>query len=470
MTINTSDIRTPTSELLRSLPQIDTVLRAARDNPALSDYSDERITVVARAVIDDVRKAILEERADTRSVPTVDNVVTEIIRCLAEMSVHSLRPVINGTGIILHTNLGRAPMAESVADHVRAVAMEYSTLEYDLTAGGRGSRHSHVEQLLCDLTGAESCMVVNNNAAAVMLALAALCHGREVIVSRGEQVEVGGSFRIPDVMVQSGAILREVGSTNKTKIRDYKRAISPNAAALLKVHTSNYRVVGFTEEVTLPQLVELGKSHDVPTIYDLGSGAFDSKFSFGEPTILQAVASGADVVCFSGDKLLGGSQAGIILGTTAVIAAMKSHPLARANRIDKLSLAALEATLRLYMDSEKSVGRIPTLSMLAESVDIIKQRAQSLLAMVDGSMKLNFTIVETQVEVGGGSLPGVVLPSIALGITSDVLSSNQIERHMRGWKIPIIGRISQDTYLIDMRCVQERHFDEIVRALGEISL
>jgi L-seryl-tRNA(Ser) seleniumtransferase len=439
-----------------------------------------------------MRKAILNDTpSDTLCVPhpsereafvapTIDSIITEIIRRLAEGSVHSLRPVINGTGIPLHTNLGRAAMPECVAELIKQTAMEYSTLEYDVESGARGSRHSHVEALLCELTGAEAAMVVNNNAAAVMLVLSALCRGREAVVSRGELVEIGGSFRVPEVMEQSGAILCEVGSTNKTHIGDYTNAIGEQTAALLKVHTSNYRIVGFTAEVGIAELCALGRERGVPVIYDVGSGKIrnvDCEMR-NEPTVVDGVSAGADVVLFSGDKLLGGPQAGIAVGKREFIEKMKRHPLARAVRIDKLSLAALEGTLRLYAAGKEK--EIPTVAMLAATQDELRVKAERLAEMIAGCdifSTLSFSVcVESTVgEVGGGSLPGVDLPSWAIVVkkceNQDVKSSIsvvELERYLRCREIPIIGRISRDAYLLDVRCINERHFDEIVRAFGEL--
>ena len=505
---------TPLSPL-RSIPQVDAILRTARETSQLAQYSDSQITTTAREVLDELRKSILGTPLPPLSkggggeaaggfdgrvnpAPTMEYIITEIIRKLAESSVHSLRPVINGTGIVLHTNLGRAVMPECVAELVKQTAMEYSTLEYDVETGSRGSRHSHVEQLMCKLTGAESAMVVNNNAAAVMLALSALCKGREAVVSRGELVEVGGSFRIPEVMEQSGAILREVGSTNKTHMGDYARAINENTAALLKVHTSNYRIVGFTAEVEIAEMVQLGREHSVPVIYDVGSGDLvgagftrppketktadgrvDPAPTIAEPTVRDGVVAGADVICFSGDKLLGGPQAGIIIGRADLIAKLKSHPLARAVRIDKLSLVALEGTLRLYLDPA-TAEKIPTLAMLSASADQLKERATELVAMLPPLSGLEYSVEQTMGEVGGGSLPGQQLPSWAVAVRcvgcddpgtpliSNPLNIVILEQYLRCRNLPIIGRITRDTYLLDIRCIAERHFEEIVEAFGEV--
>jgi L-seryl-tRNA(Ser) seleniumtransferase len=351
------------------------------------------------------------------------------------------------------------------------LAAGYSTLEYDAALGERGSRQSHVASLLKELTGAEDALVVNNNAAAVTLVLRSICEGREVIVSRGELVEVGGAFRIPEVMEQSGCLLREVGATNRTRPSDYRRHISPGrTGALLKAHTSNYRIVGFTGEVSLPELVGLGKETGLPVIYDLGSGSLlrlEPYGILGEPCVSDCVAQGVDILTFSGDKLLGGPQAGIILGKEKLIAEMKRHPLARAVRIDKLTLAALEATLRLYRDPERALGEIPTLRMLTETREALREKALRLILLCK-DLGGQLSAVDTESQVGGGSAPGRTLPSAGVAVSPRALTAGRLEERLRGLDIPIVGRISHDAFIMDLRTAEEKDFPLIAESLREI--
>ena len=372
----------------------------------------------------------------------------------------SIRRVINATGVIIHTNLGRSLLAREAIDAVQEVASSYSNLEFDLETGRRGSRQVHAEGLLRRLTGAEAAIVVNNNAAAVLVSLNTLAKGREVVVSRGELVEIGGSFRMPEVMAQSGAHLREVGTTNKTHIRDYEAAIGPDTGLLLKVHQSNYRIVGFTEEVSLEALVRLGASRGVPVMVDLGSGCLVDLSAWGagrEPTVQEAIGSGADLVTFSGDKLLGGPQAGIVLGKGELVRRIRGNPLHRALRVDKMTLAALEATLRLYWDPSDAVRRVPTLRMLVMSQEEVRRRAELLYRKLRRQVPsaVRVTMRQERSQVGGGSLPLLELPTWAVGVRIEGVPAVRLEEALRRGAPPVIGRIIKEEVILDLRTVQK---------------
>ncbi|NLW17838.1 MAG: L-seryl-tRNA(Sec) selenium transferase, partial [Firmicutes bacterium] len=406
-------------ELLKQLPAVDSVLQAATVQPLLAQYGQVAVTRALRALLDTWRKRILQGQwlaADLeQALANLPSSLRQEVEAAAQPSLH---PVVNATGVIIHTNLGRSLLATAAAEQIEQVASRYSTLEVNVQTGQRGSRYSHVVELLCELTGAEDALVVNNNAAAVLLTLAALTADREVIVSRGQLVEIGGSFRIPEVMAQSGSRLVEVGTTNKTHLFDYERAIGPDTAALLKVHTSNYRLIGFTQEVAGRDLAALAHEHGLLAIEDLGSGVLIDLQRYGlvyEPTVQESVAAGMDVVTFSGDKLLGGPQAGIIVGRKECIAKLRQHPLTRAVRIDKLTLAGLEATLRLYRDEEAAVRAIPTLRMLTTPVEDLEERAHRLVAQVQPvvGQAAQLRVVPCLGQVGGGSLPGYDIYSVA---------------------------------------------------------
>ena len=375
--------------------------------------------------------------------------------------------VINATGVVIHTNLGRSPLHPSALHHMIEIARTYSNLEYDLNLGERGSRYTHVEEILCRLSGAESAMVVNNNAGAVLLSLNAIAEGREVIVSRGELVEIGGAFRIPDVMRRSGALLREVGTTNRTYLSDYQKAICPQTALLLKVHTSNFRVTGFTSDVPLQELVELGSQHHLPVMNDLGSGCFVDLTQLGlekEPTVQEAIQTGVDVITFSGDKLLGGPQGGIILGKKSILDLIKTNPLTRALRIDKLTLAALESTLLLYLDEKRAMQEVPTLQILGLDKNRLNRRGRRLLKRLSGmAMKgVQLSLREDVSQVGGGALPLQELPTMVLAIKPLNFSVNDLEEKLRKGEPPIISRISKNELILDMRTI----FDEEISSLA----
>ncbi len=418
---------------LRDLPSVDELARGLDDPLAVE---------AARSLL---------ERARERIHAGVDpgDLEAGLREELAAARAPRLRRVINATGVIIHTNLGRAPLPEKALERVREVARGYSNLEYDVSAGARGSRQDHVAESLRRLTGAEGALVVNNNAAAVMLALAALAEGREVLVSRGELIEIGDGFRIPDVLARSGARLREVGTTNRTRAADYAEAIGPETAVLLRVHQSNFRVVGFTEQPRLEDLAELARGHGLPLIDDLGSGAL---VEIGdEPTPRASLAAGADLVCFSGDKLLGGPQAGIVVGRTDLVERLRRHPLQRALRADKLTLAALEATLRLALESP---DEIPVLRMLREPAETVRTRAERLARLVGGEVE------ETVARAGGGSLPLAELPSFACAIEEELAAS------LRLADPPVIGIVRDGRLLLDCRTLTDSEVEETVAAVA----
>ena len=449
-------------QLLRKIPKIDELLR----NPVLEEmrqeYPEQTVTDAARQVIACLRADILEGKLET--LPEESAVLADICRQVRAAVRPSMRTVINGTGIVLHTNLGRACMSEQAARAAYAAAGRYSTLEYDVATGSRGLRYSHVEQLLCRLTGAESALVVNNNAAAVLLVLSAMTAGGQVPVSRGELVEIGGSFRVPEIMEACGAQLKEVGTTNKTHLSDYERAINEQTKALMKVHTSNYRIVGFTEKPSLAEMVELGHRYGLPVIEDLGSGCLVNLEQFGlhdEPTVQESIRAGVDVVSFSGDKLLGGPQAGIIIGKKEYVDKMKKHPLTRAMRVDKMTLAALEATLRSY---ENGVWKqIPTLGMLAATSEELKEKA-GVLAHQLHQAGVQSQVVAVEGQVGGGSVPTQTVASWAVALEGGV---EQIERALRLGEHTIVGRIHEGRYLLDVRTLWQEDFPVIVEAIRE---
>lgn len=385
----------------------------------------------------------------------------------------SLKRVINATGIVIHTNLGRAPLSERVIREICKIAKYYSNLEFDLEKGQRGSRYGHVEEILRELTGAEGVLVVNNNAAAVLIALNTLAYGKEVIVSRGELVEIGGSFRIPDVMKWAGCILKEVGTTNKTHLHDYENAINENTALLLKVHKSNFSIVGFTKEVSTQELVLLGRKYEVPVMEDLGSGCLIDFSKYGypkEPTVQEVLKAGVDLVTFSGDKLLGGPQAGIILGKKELIDKIRKNPLNRAVRIDKLTLAGLEATLRLYRDETFAIEHIPVLKMILTSKEDLKKRAKRLLISLKrlGLKTFEFKVLESMGKTGGGALPLLDLPSFVVGVSSKRFSPQVLQETLRKNEPPIIARIEDDLLILDPRCLFEEDYHEIVKAFKRI--
>jgi len=440
-------------KLLRQIPSVDEILK---QNLILQNFPRHLAVNTIREVLEIYRKGILDNK-----INKVDykKIIFEIIKRLKIKQKNHLKKVINATGVVIHTNLGRSLLAEEAISHLIEVARYYNNLEYDLKIGKRGSRYVHVEELLCELTGAEAAMVVNNNAAAVFLILNTLAYGKKVIVSRGELVEIGGSFRMPDVMRKSGVKLVEVGTTNRTHLYDYEQAIDEETALLMKVHKSNFKIIGFTKEVSLTELVNLGEKYNLPVIEDLGSGNFINLTKYGigkEPTVQETLATGVSVVSFSGDKLLGGPQAGIILGKRSYLEAIKKNPLNRALRIDKFTLAALESTLKLYRDEEKAIREIPTLYLLTISQKELKRKAMKLKRAIKkyiSEEEIFLTIKSSISQAGGGSLPGEVLPTYVVALRPKNISVSQLEEKLRQIDPPIIARIEEDMLYLDVRTI-----------------
>ena len=446
-----------TANLLRELPSIDQLLKHVRCEALLERYSRDYVTSHCRAALDQLRVDIRQSRE--RAVDVSEEAILDLIE--QRISIDS-RPghvrVVNATGTILHTNLGRALLSQAALDAMLAVAAQPINLEFDLAAGKRGKREETLEALLIDLTGAEAATVVNNNAAAVLLGLNTLAEGKEVIVSRGELIEIGGAFRIPEIMAKSGAILREVGATNRTHPADYQNAINDKTALLLKVHTSNYKVVGFTAEVTLEQLVAIGKKHQLPVMEDLGSGALIDLSKYGlpkEPIVAERIQAGAELVSFSGDKILGGPQAGLLVGKKNWIGRINKNHLQRALRCGKLTLAALEATLRQYRQSPNIVQEIPTLRAFTRPMDEIRALGEALVPRLEAALGASFRVQlkESTAQIGSGALPTEELPTAVVSVEHAKLSANAIAQKFRAANPPIIGRIKEDRFLIDLRTI-----------------
>jgi L-seryl-tRNA(Ser) seleniumtransferase len=461
-------------DVLRLLPSVDQMLRKPEVQDMMERHARATVTEALRRVLQETRQRIMEGGYnDEISAGTIEG---ELVRVLDERlkkeSRGNLREVINGTGVVIHTNLGRSPMADRAVADLARLSGVYVNLEYDLQSGERGSRHDIVRELLRSITGAEDCIVVNNNAAAVLLVLSAMASGKEVIVSRGELVEIGGSFRVPEVMEQGGARLVEVGATNKTYIEDYRKAINENTGLLLKVHTSNYRICGFTRQVSREELAALGREFGIPAVEDLGSGMFVDLGEYGigdEPTVQDSIRSGMDIVTFSGDKLLGGPQAGIIAGRKEYIRKIAKHPLARAVRVDRLTLSVLESTLRIYAESERVVERIPVLSMLTMPVDRLERRAERLVELLAGIEPYAEIAVETEYsQVGGGSLPLERIETRVISVLPKSMTLNQLEEGLRMADTPVIGRIARDRFLIDVRTVFDHQLPVLAKMLAMV--
>ena len=469
------EINSNQQALLRKLPGVDHLLELTAEDVFFKDIPPVVVVNSIRNVIDNKRQGILNDDSSIDNDSLADPHLIDAVKHAAKNAMTpNLKNTINATGVVVHTNLGRSLLATEVVENLITIASRYSNLEYDLSIGNRGSRYSSVEDLICEISGAEAAMVVNNNAGAVLLCLETLARDKEVVVSRGELVEIGGSFRVPDVMAKSGGILREVGTTNRTHLRDYENAIAPNTGLLLKVHTSNYSVVGFTAEVSLPELVDLGAAHQLPVMEDLGSGTFIDFSKYGllkEPTVQESVTAGADVITFSGDKLLGGPQSGIIVGKKEVIDRIKKNPITRALRIDKLTLAALESTLRLYRDVDKAARIIPTLRMILLPLDEIQKRAQQLADALKKSSdaRLHIQLIERSSKTGGGALPLMELPSLCVGIQIEGISPNALEKTMRSNDPPIIGRIEDDLFVMDPRTIQKDELSIIETAFENLT-
>jgi len=460
--------------LLQNLPGVDHILEIAQADPFFENIPKTVVVPSIRSVIEDLRTGIFDGSLDMAENSLSDTKVLENVKKRSrEAMIPKLLRTINATGVIVHTNLGRSLLADAAVENLTAISNRYSNLEFDLFTGKRGSRYNSVEDILCEISGAEAGMVVNNNAGAVLLCLETIAREQKVIVSRGELVEIGGSFRIPDVMTKSGAILKEVGTTNRTHLKDYENAVENDTGLFLKVHKSNYSVVGFSAEVSLKELVELGAKYHIPVMEDLGSGTFIDFSKYGmikEPTVQESVATGADVVTFSGDKLLGGPQAGIIVGKKEILDKIKQNPITRALRIDKLTLAALESTFRLYRDEEKAVKAIPTLRMLTLPVEKIEKKANQLLKMLEKlkDQRLNIKLISLSSKAGGGSLPLLDLPSKGLGVRIKGVSPNSIEKLMRKNIPPIIGRIEEELYIMDLRTIQDDELTIIAEAFKSL--
>ena len=455
-----------------TIPKVDKILSLPTMISLLATHPRPTVLTAVRYVLEAVR--VDSVNGKMREPMNESHLCSLIEKELEQIVAPNLHAVVNGTGVVIHTNLGRSLLAKSACRQMLEVAERYSNLEMDMATGERGERYSHVESLLCELTGAEAALVVNNNAAAVLLALSALAGGREVVVSRGELVEIGGSFRIPDVMRLSGALLKEVGTTNRTHLKDYQRAVSENTALLLKVHTSNFSVVGFTAEVSIEQLVTCGRDAGIPVMADVGSGSLLDLTRYGivgETPLQEYIKAGVDIVTCSGDKMLGGPQAGIILGKMEIITRLRKEQLLRALRIDKLTLAALEATLRFYRDERQAVAEIPTLRMLTVQPDALRAKATLYLRRIRPRIPSSVTlsVVEGHSQVGGGSLPLLELPTFLLVVTVEDRSPEQIDASFRKGKTPVLGRINKGRYLLDLRTLQDADIPAVIEAMNVIS-
>jgi L-seryl-tRNA(Ser) seleniumtransferase len=453
-------------KLLSGLPAVDELLKSPSGLQWLEGFPRRIVVEAVRTVVAARREAILGGKAADLSLEAIDGDIQEQLRILSSFS---LRRVINATGIVIHTNLGRSVLSERILENVVNAAGGYSTLEYDLAAGRRGQRHTHTQRLLSEITGAEDALIVNNNAAAVLLCLNSLAKGREVIVSRGELVEIGGSFRVPDVMSASGACLREVGTTNKTHLHDYSNAVNENTALLLKVHQSNYRIVGFTRDVKIGELLDLGRQHDLPVMYDLGSGCLIDLRPYGihdEPSVHELLKTGVDILTFSGDKLLGGPQGGLIVGRKKYLDKIRKNPIARAVRVDKFTIAAFEATFMEYLDPENAKRAIPTLQMLLQSPEEVRARARKIAS---GLRRLivqeKIDVVRDASKAGGGSLPAAEFETFAVSIRPAALSVNELDERLRSCSPPVIARIRENALLLDARTVRNHEVQPLVKAV-----
>lgn len=457
-------------KMLRSLPSVEEVLSKEPVTGWIEKYSRNMVVTGVRQILADIRQQIKGDSYKDEAVGEAD-ICNALYIWLEQQSRPSLRRVVNATGVILHTNLGRAPLAAAAIDAIANTAGGFSNLEYDLTTGERGSRYRLVEQLLTELTGAENALVVNNNAAAVMLILSAVACQKEVVISRGQLVEIGGSFRVPDVMALSGAKLVEVGTTNRTHLYDYSRAINDQTGMLLRVHASNFRMTGFTAEVSAGELVSVGQQYGIPIYEDQGSGMLVRLpgIPHYDPTVSEAIAAGVDIVSFSGDKMLGGAQAGIIVGKKIYIDQMKRHPLLRALRIDKLSLAALEATLRLYKQGDAGWPKIPFAEMFTASKEVLLARAQYLARELSAlNAAGTVSVIEVAGQAGGGSLPGEDISSVAVGFTIENMSLQEGAFLLRQAEVPVICRIAADKLLFDVRTIADEEICWIVNACRKL--
>ena len=466
-----------TKSILASVPSIDAILRLDATIVLIEEYGRTLVTSAIREVINNIRAKIPELGENVRPLIEKPAILSDVVHFLEKATSPTLRPVYNLTGTVLHTNLGRSVMAEEAVEAMVKVAKGFSNLEYDIVSGKRGDRDSHIDRLLCDLTGAEAATVVNNNAAAVLLVLNSLAQRKEVLVSRGELIEIGGAFRIPDIMSRAGCKLVEVGTTNRTHLSDFNNAINAKTGCLMKVHTSNYIIQGFTKEVSAKEMLEGTRDHSLPLIEDLGSGSLIDLTKFGlphEPLVKDSIKAGVDIVMFSGDKLLGGPQAGLIVGKKDLISKIKKNPMKRAMRLDKVSIAALSATLQLYLNPDKIATRVPTLRFLTKTVEEIEQTAkivgQTLNKVLGDEISINQ--VECLSQIGSGSLPVDRLPSIALSI-SPIKSKpgSKLKKYAESFRalpIPVIGRIQDGALVFDLRCLDD--VEEFIMQLDELKI
>lgn len=455
----------------RKIPKVDVLLETEELQLAIKEWGRAPVTEAVREELADIRRWIEKAEEEREILEVLEHLTVGIVERTKKMCSANLRPVINGTGTILHTNLGRAPIHVKAAEWALRIASSYSNLEYNLEGGSRGERYSHFEELLCRITGAEAAMAVNNNAAAMLLILSALGRGGESIVSRGELVEIGGKFRIPDVMEQSGSILHEVGCTNKTHYEDYEEAVGEETKLIMKVHTSNYSIVGFTESVPAKELAGLAAQAGIPLVEDLGSGVFVNLEKYGlphEPTVQEAVSNGVDIVCFSGDKLLGGPQAGIIIGKKTYIDRLKRHPLTRALRIDKYTAAVLEQCFLEYLREENAVKHIPVLRMLTEPYEEVHKRAERLERLLkDTALPAEICLCDCMSQAGGGSFPGTEIPSCGVSILPEEISASLLEERLRKLPTPVIGRVFNDRLLLDARTLTDEQVPEIFKGITQ---
>ena len=458
--------------LYRSIPKVDVLLENQDIVTLIENHHRDVVVDVIREEIDKLRNFIKENDDVNLIEEKINNLIENIKISTEKVYSYNIKKVINGTGTILHTNLGRAIISKKHADYLSEVVTSYSNLEYNLEEGKRGERYSHFEKLICKITGAEAAMAVNNNAAAVMLVLSSMAAEREVIVSRGELVEVGGKFRIPDVMKSSNAHLVEIGTTNKTHLEDYEDAISENTGAFLKVHTSNFKILGFTESVSIEELCKLGREKDIPVIEDIGSGVLIDLSEYGleyEPTVQDSIKAGVDVVSFSGDKLLGGPQAGIIVGKKKYIDKMKKNPLTRAFRIDKFTATILEMIFHEYLNEEDAIKNIPVLSLITKDLKEIEKNANDLFNKIEKLKDVaDINVEDTLSQIGGGSLPAERIKSKSVTIMPKNISTQSLEAKLRAGKNPVVGRISEEKLILDMRTVLEDEIDILAQKLIDI--
>lgn len=457
--------------LYKMIPKVDQILENDMIKILLKENSKNLVMESIHEELDDIRKNISNGCAEDVISNRITNLIENIRNNLVNKKTYNLRKVINASGVVIHTNLGRSVLNDEILENIKSVSVGYSNLEYDLEKGERGSRYSHLSNIIKKITGAEDCMVVNNNAAAVMLILSTMAKGKNVITSRSELVEIGGSFRIPDVCRESGAELKEVGTTNKTHLSDYENAIDEKTAALFKVHQSNFKILGFTESVTSFELNCLKEKYNIPIIEDLGSGVLIDLSKYGlshEPTVQECIKNGVDVVSFSGDKLLGGVQAGIIVGKKEYIEKMKKNQLTRALRVDKFTLSALEAVFSYYIDDELAISKIPTLNMLTIKIEKLYNKAQKLIECLGENNDFAYEIIDIDSEVGAGSLPTQKLPSKAVKVISKSFTENELEEKLRNYEIPIITRIYKGNLIFDVRTIFENEFSIIKDAINSL--